>query len=468
MKTLFFVFSVQDCFKNFVALPHSLLERLAVPLQKGMFRLVFVVPEDRKKEFEKLEEYKNATPNVSIEYVYVRPRPKLTRFERVFVFFYSYLVYTGTTAVLATMGMRLNEPPGGSGRIFAPLKWLLSRTLGAMPWVRNSLVPFLFGFVFPERPFKKIFDTYRPDLIFIPNLHERYDQEASREAYLQQTARLGMALNWDHYDKYYLPFPPEHILVQSEQMQDFAHRFQKYQPSQMTLIGYPFLDFIQSGDYMQSRSEVLKDLGFPEESKYIMYIAGSMYCPDEPDVIEEMLRWADSGELGENIHFVIRPYPGGRGRDDAFDQQKFEGFAKHPRVSYQMQKFWAGMETNAAFMNIMRHADAVMAIYSTAVLPAAALDRPLLTLGFDGYKKRPLHRSVNRFAKREHFKDVIQSGGQAQPRSFAELKKILQTYLGHPETDADKRALLRTRVLGPFDGKSSERIFTAITDRLHL
>ena len=475
MKTLLFSFGATDCFKNFAAFPHSVFERLSAPLKEGNIRLVFVVPQDRKNELNKLEEYQREHPDsVSIEYVFVRPRSALTRFERLFVFFYSYLVYTGTTAVLATMGMRLNEPPGGSGRYFAPAKWILSRTFGNIPWIRKTFVPFLYERVFPEHPFREVFQRVKPDLVFVPNLHDRFDQEVSREAYLEKIPRLGMVLNWDHYDKYFLPFPPEHILVQSEQMQDFAERFQKYTLSQTTLTGYPFLDFAWDSKYAQSRAEVLKELKFPSSARYIMYISGSMYCPDEPDIIEEMLRWADRGELGKDIYFVIRPYPGagGRGKDNEFDQKKFEGFATHPRVSVQVKKFWAGLETSGEFMNIMRHADAVMAIYSTVVIPAAALDRPLLTLGFDGYKKRPLHRSVKRFQRREHFKDVIESGGQANPKSFQELKAKLLEYLERPETDEEKRELLRHRVLGPFDGKASERIYNALmahlstTDRL--
>ena len=353
MKTLLFSFSSLDCFKNFYALPGSVLEQLSVPLSAGKLRVVFAIQEHKKHENELLQEFMTKTPNVIIESVHVKLRGDLSTFEKMFVFFYSYLVYTNTTKVLATMGMRLNEPPGGSGRVFAPIKWFLSRTLGRSMYVRNTLVPFLHELVFPERPFKELLEKYQPDLVFTPNLHDRFDQEMSREAKRRHVRRLGMTLNWDHYDKYYLPFLPEKLLIQSEQMKDFAHRFQRYPISQMTVVGYPFLDYIFEEAYTLPRSKVLTLLGFPEHAKYIMYIAGSMFCPDEPDVIEEMLRWEKEGVLGDNVYFVIRPYPGGRGRDDAFDKKKFERFSSHPKVSVQMQKFWAGMETNIEFMNII-------------------------------------------------------------------------------------------------------------------
>src|SRR3989338_198608 len=465
-KTLLFSFSSADCFKNFYALPGSLLEQLASPLSSGKIRVVFVIQEHRKGEIEGLLKYRDKTPNVFIESVFVKQRGNLSNFEKLFVFFYAYLVYTNTTKVLATMGMRLDEPPRGSGKIFAPLKWLLPRTFGKIPFIRNSFVPWLHERVFPERPFKNVFDAYKPDLVFTPNLHDRFDQEMSREAKRRGVRRLGMTLNWDHYDKYFLPFLPPRLLIQSEQMKDFAHRFQHYPLSQMTVVGYPFLDYIYGGKYTTSREETLKTLGFPQDAKYIMYIAGSMFCPDEPDVIEEMIRWEEEGVFGANVYFVIRPYPGGRGRDDVFDKQKFERFRAHPKVSVQMQKFWAGMETNMEFMNVMRHASAIMAIYSTAVLPAVALDRPLLTLGFDGYTKRPFHESVTRFAIREHFKDVVDSGGQVVAKDFSHLKAKLIEYLKNPHAEHAEREALRARILGPFDGKASERIFREIMSSL--
>jgi CDP-glycerol glycerophosphotransferase (TagB/SpsB family) len=364
------------------------------------------------------------------------------------------------------MSMRLGEAPGGGNRWLAPLKWGIANTFGRVRILSEPFVYFLYELLFP-RPFRNIFEKYHPDVAFVPNLHDRFDQEMSREAKLQHVERIGMVLNWDHYDKYYLAFVPENLLAQSEQMRYFAHRYQGKKNKNIEIVGYPFLDHVVDPSHAIPRDKVLEDLGFPKDAQYILYVAGSMYSPDEPDIIEEMIKWADNKEIGENVHFVIRPYPGGRGKDDEFDQKKFEGFANHPRVSFQMQKFWAGFETNVAFMNIVRYAGVVLAVYSTAVLPAVALDRPTMTFMFDGYKKRPFHRSIKRFALREHYRDALETGGQAQAVDFEDLKKKLKTFLAHPETDKDKRDVMRPRVLGPLDGKGSERIYQALARRLY-
>jgi CDP-glycerol glycerophosphotransferase (TagB/SpsB family) len=364
------------------------------------------------------------------------------------------------------MSMRLGEAPGGGNRWLAPLKWGIANTFGRIRFLSEPLIYILYEFLFP-RPFSELFKKYKPDLVFIPNVFDRFDQELSREARLLKIEHIGMVLNWDHYDKYYIPFVPDVLLMQSGQMEDFAIRYQNKSKKNISLVGYPFLDHLNDPLYIESKQKVLQELNFPDDAQYILYVAGSMYSPDEPDIIEEMIAWADAKEIGKNVHFVIRPYPGGRGKDEAFDEKKFQGFSAHPRVSFQMQKFWAGFETNAAFMNIVRHADVVLAVYSTAVLPAVAMDRPTLTFMFDGYKDRPYHRSIKRFAIREHYKDVLESGGQAMAMDFADLKNKLKQYLEHPKTDGDKRALMRPQVIGPLDGKASERIYQALTHRIY-
>jgi hypothetical protein len=413
----------------------------------------------------KLEEYRIRHPkNIFIEGVDVPPRKGV---QQAFAFFYYALVYTGTTKTLATMAMRPGEAPGGGRRWLAPVKWAIARTFGSVRFLSEPMVEYLYGLLFP-RFFSDVFAQYQPDLVFVPNLHHRFDQEVSREAKNRSIKRIGMVLNWDHYDKYFLPFLPRELLVQSEQLKDFATRYQNRDRKNLTLVGYPFLDHLNDPTCISTRDSVLRDLGFPPDAKYILYVAGSMYSPDESDVIEKMVQWADSNELGANMYFVIRPYQGGRGKDSKFDEEKFQTLSSHPRVSFKMDQFWAGFETNVPFMNILRHADVVMAVYSTAVLPAVALDRPSMTLGFDGMRTLPYKQSIRRYALRVHFRDVIDSGAQYETRSFDDLKAKLRQYIAYPSMDHEKRQRLIVRAVGPLDGKASERVAHAILSRLQL
>ncbi len=465
-KKLFFVVSSEDVLKNFFLFPGGLFDKLKKYLQEGDSEVVIVMPSFVEKYIPRVREYsKGAENKVIIELI--PSAQKLRGFQKLFTFFYSYLIYTGTTRTLATMGMRLDDAPGGGRQYLAPIKIILANTFGRSRIVKTKIVQYLYDFFFPERPLKEIFERHRPDLVFAPNLFKRFDGEVLREAKKQGVKSIGMVMNWDHLDKYYIPFHADFFLAQSEQTKSFAVNYQAYKENEIDIVGYPYIDFVIDKNYAIPRAETMQRLGFPPEARYILYIAGSMYCPDEPDIIEKILEWADKKQLGQDVRLVIRPYPGGRGRDKAFDKQKFDGFKNHPRVSVRLEKFWMDVPQSAYFMNIMRHADAVIAIYSTAVLEAVALDRPLLTTAFDGYHKRPFNRSVRRFELREHFRDVLETGGVRRAYSFEDLLASIKEYLRDGSIDAEKREKMRDHIIYKLDGRASERVLGHILNNLN-
>lgn len=424
------------------------------------WKVVFVMPADKAKNYE-LSLAEKLKDELSGQWFLESVKTSDFRnvIQKLFCFFYSYLVFTGTTKTLATMGMRAEDAPGAGRRILSPLKILIANTFGRLKFVKVRIIPYLYHKIFVNSPFFSLFEKYQPIKVFAPNLFNRFDMEFLAEAKKRGIKTAGMVTGWDHFDKYFLPFQVDVLLAQSDQIKGFAVRYQAYDPDKVFVVGYPYFDFIVRNNYFKERNEVLKDLNFPPNSKYILYIAGSMYCPDEPDIIETLIRWADENKFGCDLRLVIRPYPGGRGKDRAFDEDKFNSFKEHPRVSFQTGKFWGNLERTAHFLNIMRHADAVIAVYSTAVLEAAVFDKPLLTISFDGYHKRPFSRSVRRFELREHFKDVLKSGALKRAASFEELFNFLNDYLKNPELDKEKREALRKELVCKLDGKTSERVF---------
>jgi len=463
-KTIFFTLSTTAVYRNLLFFPGSVYDRLRrIVRERDDLCIVFLVPE---KDFHKYAVLfgediadRMLLQPVSVSY----PR---TFLEKAFYFFYSYLIYTGTTKQLATLGVRPEEPPAGGvlKQYLAPVKFLIANTFGRWDTLREYIVPWLYLGIFRSRPFLELFSKYNPDLVFISHLYGRLDTELLAEAKRQRTPAIGMVANWDHLDKYYLPFKTDKLLVQSEQLKNFAVRFQHYPAERAVLTGYPYFDFISNGSYAKPREETLKDLGFPPDSKYILYVSGSAYCPDEPDIIETILQWMAEGRFGGEVRLVIRPYLGGRAKDREFDEEKYNRFENHPLATFYRKEFWGDMDKSIQFMNIIRHAASIISIYSTIVIEAAVLDRPLVGIGFDGYKKRSLQKSINRFAMREHFRDVLESGGLRTAHSFDELFLILDSYLKNPSLDSEGRERLRRRVCGSLNNGSSERIISAILD----
>jgi len=460
MKTIFITLPSPLEFRNLFEFPGCVFDLLREQVAKNpKLRIVVLV---NKKDFEK---YRADIGNVWNEKVIMEPillNYKRNLIQRMYLFFSSYLLYTKTTEILATMGMRPGEPPAGGKRWLNPVKKLLAWTLGRSRFVRERITTAFYKLVYPARPFKNLFEKYKPSVVLVSSLYNRFDRHITPEARLQNVTTLGISAGWDHIDKYYLPFRATRFLSASEQMRHAAINFQWYSPEEISIVGYPQYDFLLNKEYAFSREKMLSDIGFPQNARYIMYVSGSAYCPDEPDIIAEILKWIDSGAYGSNTYLVVRPYLGSRGKDKEFDEEKFLRFKNHPKVFFYDMKQPVPVDELTRFINILRHSHAVMAVYSTALLEAAILGRPIVAAPFDGYAKRPFYRSIRRFRGFEHFQDVIRFGALKEAFDFSQLKKILGEYLENPSKDAAARERMCEELCYKLDGKAGERIVDEI------
>jgi len=464
-KTIFISISSVGAYRNLFLFPGCFFVQLKEFLRRSHeYRVVFLVP---------TREYKKYTDLFSEGYnelFFVEPIAVLLSkgiLQRCFYFFYSYLLYTQTTMVLATMGTRPDEPPaGGVGKyLLGPLKWLIAHTFGRSKWIRLTMVPYLFLNIFRDRPFESVYAKYKPDLVFASHLYGWFDTNLLAEARRQRVKTMGMPAGWDHFDKYYLPFHVDLLLAPSKGVGDAGVRFQSYHPKEISVVGYPHFDFIAGKSYAVPRVQLLKEFGFPPDARLILYVSGSVYCPDEVDIIKEMARWAEEGKLNGNVYFVIRLYPGGRNYKNA-EERKFEQLKSHPRIAFYRPEVWTDMKTTETLLNLMLHADVVIQVYTTVALEVTVLGRPLLSTPFDGYHQRPVNRSIRRFEAFEHFQDVIRSGALARAYNFDELKMYLNRYLEDPSYLAAEREQLRKDQCGPLDGQASERVLTEIISAL--
>jgi len=459
-KTIFISISSMGAYRNLFLFPGSFFTQLKAFLRDNRdYRAVFLLP---KREYEKYPDlFKDGYGELFfVEGVAV----PLSRgiIQRCFYFFYSYLLYTQTTMVLATIGIRPDEPPaGGRGKyLLGPFKWLIARTLGRSDFVRLRLVPFIFVRIF-GRPFKSVFETYKPDLVFASHLYGWFDTNMLAEAKRTGAKTMGMPAGWDHLDKYYLPFHVNRLLAQSNGVRKAGMKFQSYKPEEISVTGFPHFDFIASKSWAISRQDLLKEMNIPADAKIVLYVSGSFYCPDEPEIIKEMATWAEKGTLKGNVHFIVRLYPGGRNTKE-FDERKFEPLTSIRRISFYRPEAWSDIKTTERLLNIMLHADVVIQVYTTMALEATVLGRPLLSTPFDGYEHRPNRRSMRRFEKFEHFQDVIKSGALLRAYSFDQLREYLNRYLEDPTYLAAERKQLRKDQCGPLDGKASRRVLEEI------
>jgi len=276
---------------------------------------------------------------------------------------------------------------------------------------------------------------------------------------------VAMPANWDHLNKYYIPVHARHLLVQNEPMKGEAILYHRYKPDQVTVVGFPQFDAYLNDELFLPRDEYFRRLGIPDDSKVILFISGSVYAHDEPEILLEIARWIEIGELPRQSVILIRPYVGMRSR--VHEEKKYAALAGKLNVFFNWEKNDQHLEHRKIYNSMLRYADVVVSVFSTTAIEAAIFDRPTVVLGFDGARRRPEHKSVRRLEKLSHFKHVLDTGGVPVARGFDDLKRLLADYLTYPERDRDKRRLLIQKMCYKVDGQSSRRIVDFLVRRLY-
>lgn len=450
-KTIFVVLFSNVVVENF-AIPGGVLDTLIATRAPGT-RLVFLTGEPLLPHLDRFRQ-----TDVVIEVIEkVVPRGLI---QKLFYFFYSYLIFTDTTRILATFGARVDVPPGARNRHVALIKQAIARTAGRLSWVKLSLVPWLYNRIFRTRPYRALFNAYEPDAVFLPNIGFFPDIECAAEARRQGIISIGMPSNWDHLNKYYIPVHTDVLLVQNEPMREEAIELHEYQPEHIRIVGFPQFDMYQHPEYLMSRDDFCRTYGIPPENKLILFISGAAYSQDEPDILHAIFSWEQSGQLDFPVTLMIRPYV--VARDLKREQQKYHTLNNEPGIVFNWRRGADSFENKRYFMSMLYHADVIISIFSTTAIEAALFDKPTITIGFDGHKKRPYHESIVRLEDMSHFKHVLSTGGVEVARSFEHLRRLLTMYLKEPTLGQKARRSLVERMCYRVDAEASKRVAEAV------
>ena len=163
------------------------------------------------------------------------------------------------------------------------------------------------------------------------------------------------------------------------------------------------------------------------------------------------------------------------------DVAHFEGFKKNRAVvSFEEtgMRAWKGeikygsskvneisKEDDEILRASLHYADVVVSGPSTICIDASLLDKPVILIDFDGDKNLQYYKSVRRYYNYNHFLPIRKSGGARFAESPAALISHVESYLAHPEQDAEGRARIREWETYQNDGKSTERL-TVVLEKL--
>ena len=382
-------------------------------------------------------------------------RAASVRFSRYFGFSYANLVF------------RFNHLQGFYAHIF---KQKMNKKRQRREELAGNFVSSKYGFPFPDSRFlyRLIYKFYYSKLQIADPFIEQFFAETeisglvfwhvqneiyrdfsvcARRKNLPITAVVG---SWDRLTTKG-PICPgcKKFVVNSQIMKHELMRHHNINEKQVEVVGWPQMDIYHDKSLRQSKSAFLKMFKFPDTSKILVYAGNaSRLGAHEPGLVQHIAEQIEDGKYGKGIYLLVRPHP-----QDVDWQHRYDEVMKMKNVIVMPSE--AG---NVELMvNVLSHADVVIATQGSISLDAVAFDRCIINVAFDGNLKKPYHESVSRWYEMDHYRPVVESGGVRVVKKFSELDNTIVDYLNDKLLDAKGRERLRHLQLSPFKGDSSQR-----------
>ena len=269
----------------------------------------------------------------------------------------------------------------------------------------------------------------------------------------QKIPYLGVIGSWDRPTTKG-PICPncEKYIVNSQVMRSELIKHHSINEQQIEVVGWPQMDIYHDDSLKENKNDFLSQLKIKKTEKILLYAGNaSRLGAHEPSIVEHIASQINNGAYGQNIHLVVRPHP-----QDVDWKTRYAAINSDSEHASYVTVMPSEMGNLKTMLNTLIHADIVIATQGSISLDAAALDKKIINIAFDGSLSRSYTESVKRWYEMDHYIPVIESGGVTIVNDFKELDTSITTLLVH-DIQKEGRQQLREIELEPFKGDSSAR-----------
>ncbi|MBI4570693.1 MAG: CDP-glycerol glycerophosphotransferase family protein [Chloroflexi bacterium] len=327
-----------------------------------------------------------------------------------------------------------------------------------------------------SRYWQDLFDEFQPGLVLLTHPFALEELPLALEARLRPLLLCAMIHSWDNVTAKSglrvvvsnrpgrtLPVRFDKLIVWNEVMRRELVDFYGYRPEDIFPSGIPQFDVYREPD-RATREELLLSLGADPARRLILYAAGSpTLLARQEAVLDVLVEAVEEDRLDVPAQLLVRTHPGtpmealraryaGR-RRVVFDQ---------PGIADAAAAFAAGWQNGDGdprrLARQLRHCDVVVNVASTMSIDAAAFDKPVVCVGYDGDQVRPYLRSVAKHYDFTHYRNLMETGGVRLARSAEELVEEVRRYLREPGRDVEGRRRIVDQQCYRLDGRAGERI----------
>lgn len=321
-----------------------------------------------------------------------------------------------------------------------------------------------------------LFRRYKPDLLFAANMFSPEDTRLLRMAKKLGVRTVTIAKSWDVLTtKAFTRVKADRLIVYNDLNREEAVAVGDYEAPQIIVTGFPQFDIYTDASVFLPPHEFKKRAGLDPAKEYALYgIPGDWKSPDTRPILAMLDHAIEKGAFVKPLQILARFHPkyrdsseGLQSKHIVFDKpgKYFSAGGEFSIDSGKDSNQWTFLDDDIVHLaNSLKHAAAVINVDSTLTLDAAANDRPAIIISYDGDRKLPYHRSIAFIYEREHYQNVIKTGGVPLVKGHEELVATLNTFLMNPEHLRAGREALKRRLLFQLDGKSGERVGQAVLE----
>ena len=304
---------------------------------------------------------------------------------------------------------------------------------------------------------EQLLDEVSPDIIVIVHVQNPYIAPLVASARRRNIRTVGVIASWDQLTtKGPLPKGISSYMVQNLIMNEEIQHFHDVDGTSVKITGWPTLDKFTLTENIKDRADFLKNLGLAPNARYILYVTNSgSLGPHEPSIAKYIDKLIADNELGYNTYLVIRPHP----NDESY-KNRYE-FLNSSKTAISLDPEYG--EINFYF-NLLHHSSIVVASTTTASIDAIVLNKPVTSITFDGNLKPDYYEQTARWFEMEHYRPVVELNATDRAYSYGDLCNSLKSNLKKPSLFEQNRKKLISRMIEPYDGKSSKRFVEYLLD----
>ena len=258
----------------------------------------------------------------------------------------------------------------------------------------------------------------------------------------------------------------DHFLVWQEAMAEELRRFYSIPDKRITVTGTPQFDFHVRDDFRWSREHTARVLGIDPHRPYFVHCANHQaMTPGEPELMTAVLNKTSADARFQNYQWILRLHP----LDDYQRWEPIERQFANVRLSRPWSQgrqaiFW-GTPSNdelARLANTLRYADATLTMGSSTALDSAAVDTPIVCLGFHPRAGSAEDRFYRESHFSHHYAPIMESKAAPLATNMPELMQYLGDAVANRAALHEARVRLVARVCGRVDGNAANRIAEAV------